>query len=132
LLNFGILKKLKELVQSPNTELKKKAVTCIAATTELGKLLSTKNTCVKEKVTLFFIYFRPQTQTSKPPKAQLHPELRQIDFIKLIVGLLTPEELPEIQEEAAFTLTNLAADGEFYFFPLFFWTFKLNESCLNI
>jgi hypothetical protein len=29
-------------------------------------------------------------------------------------------------------LTNLAADGEFYFFPLFFWTFKLNESCLNI
>ncbi|KAJ3414205.1 Eukaryotic translation initiation factor 2B, subunit 4 delta, 67kDa [Chytridiales sp. JEL 0842] len=42
--------------------------------------------------------------------AELHPEMRKKELIDTLISLLSPEEVPEVQDEAAFALANLAKD----------------------
>ncbi|KAJ3084916.1 hypothetical protein HK102_000515 [Quaeritorhiza haematococci] len=41
---------------------------------------------------------------------ELHPALRTKEYISKLVSLLSPEQPPEVQDEAAFALTNFARD----------------------
>jgi hypothetical protein len=49
--------------------------------------------------------------------AELHPEMRKKELIDTLIALLNPEELPEVQDEAAFALANLAKDCKFFKLP---------------
>ncbi|KAJ3018681.1 UNVERIFIED_CONTAM: hypothetical protein HDU68_011024 [Siphonaria sp. JEL0065] len=77
LLNLNIMKPLLSLTTSKEVSIKKAAVACIAASTEL---------------------------------AEIHPEMRRKDLLETIVTLLAVEEPPEVQDEAAFAVANLAKD----------------------
>ncbi|KAJ3129438.1 Eukaryotic translation initiation factor 2B, subunit 4 delta, 67kDa, partial [Physocladia obscura] len=77
LLNLNILKYLLDLTWSKEISVKKAAIACIAATTEL---------------------------------AEIHPEMRKKELLDSIISLLSVDEIPEVQDEAAFTLANLAKD----------------------
>ncbi|KAJ3331022.1 Eukaryotic translation initiation factor 2B, subunit 4 delta, 67kDa [Blyttiomyces sp. JEL0837] len=77
LLNLNILKPLMGLTSSKEVGIKKAAVACIAAVTELN---------------------------------ELHPDMRKKELIDTLIGLLALEEPPEVQDEAAFALANLAKD----------------------
>jgi hypothetical protein len=50
--------------------------------------------------------------------AELHAEMRKRELIDTLVGLLVPEEVPEVQDEAAFAISNLAKDCKMGFFKI--------------
>ncbi|TPX54144.1 hypothetical protein PhCBS80983_g06029 [Powellomyces hirtus] len=78
LLSLKTLDPLLALTKSSDASVKKSAVACIAASTELT--------------------------------SDFHPELRRTDLTHTLISLLGHEESPEVQDEAAFGLSNLAKD----------------------
>ncbi|KNC96000.1 uncharacterized protein SPPG_08599 [Spizellomyces punctatus DAOM BR117] len=78
LLSLNILNPLIDLCKSTDPLVKKSAVACLAASTELT--------------------------------TDFHPELRRRDVMILLISLLGPDQPPEVQDEAAFALANLARD----------------------
>ncbi|KAJ3050913.1 Armadillo repeat-containing protein 3 [Rhizophlyctis rosea] len=77
LLQLKILKPVLDLTGSKDPGIKKAAVACLAATSELN---------------------------------DFHPDMRKPELLSALINLLAPEEAPEVQEEAAFAIANLARD----------------------
>ncbi|KAJ3147567.1 Armadillo repeat-containing protein 3 [Geranomyces michiganensis] len=92
LLSLKTLDPLLALSKSTDAAVKKSAVACIAASTELMDVSGAKA--------------NHGTQIA----ADFHPELRRADLMQTLISLLAVHEPPEAQDEAAFGLSNLAKD----------------------
>ncbi|KAJ3225680.1 Armadillo repeat-containing protein 3 [Clydaea vesicula] len=94
LLNFEIMNILLRLINSKELNLKKAAVSCLAATTEISKVKNFNNDYLNRCTLL----------------DDIHPDMRRKEVIEGIIALLNTEEAAEVIDEAAFALANCAKD----------------------
>jgi HEAT repeat protein len=99
LLGLRITKPLIELCQSKDVIIRKAAVACIAAITESSNHSSFAWEILPAKLILDL--------------DETHPDLRKKDLIEVLISSLSVKEAAEVQDEAAYALSNLAKDCMF-------------------